>query len=420
MNSLFKNIAEGMHKKTRLLKRRVFPYRLLEVLGPEHEYSIVDEELKPLPISDRVMKDFYGEIVDFVYLPKFIFGKESVMHQLEIKAKEPFRSPELFEEDMQCGVTTLLEFLSKKYHAQLLGTGMHPTLGFEDTYNWPYSNQDVLRELKRLFDFKRHGWLNTQSYQLNLPFGNEKEAIKLYNALTQLCPYLPAITASSPICEGSLDANVDNRLYYYKIKTQEISSIAGDVVPEYITSLAQFQRDVVGKYSQDLANAGAGEKILHAEWMDQRGLIFKFSREAIEIRVMDEQECIKSDVALSCFIRAAVRGLIATKHQPPPHELLVTDYNSIVKNGSNAEVTHPEGKEARQVCQYFFNLALEHANEDEKKYLWIVQKRIKEGSLSELIRDRVSKKAQKTTFKEAVASVYTQLIEALADNQPYF
>ena len=420
MNLTLERAKNELYKKYKLMKKIAFPYKPLEVLGPEHEFSIVNEELKPLPIADQVIKDHFGKITDFIYLPRFIFGKEAVLHQMEIKAKNPFKSPRLFEETMQYGVTTLLEFLRKKYHARLLGTGMHPTLKLEETRRWPHSNQDIEAELGRLFNMKSHGWLNTQSFQLNLPYSNQKATVALYNALAHLCAYLPAITASSPICEGHLTPYADNRLLNYKEKTQEIPSIANDVVPEYISSLDQFRREVTGKYSQDLAKAGAGERLCSAEWMDQRGVTVKFSREAIEVRVMDEQECIKSDVALSCFIRGTVRGLIAKNNQPPPHELLVKDYNSIVKNGLNAEVMHPEGKTARQVCLHFLNIASEHANEDAKKYLWIVKKRIEGGSLSELIRDRVSTRAQKTTLNEAVVSVYLQLVKALADNQPYF
>jgi hypothetical protein len=63
---------------------------------------------------------------------------------------------------------------------------------------------------------------------------------------------------------------------------------------------------------------------------------------------------------------------------------------------------------------------MENANEEEAKYLWIVKKRIDEGNLSELIRDAVLKKAQRTDFKEAVLGVYSKLIKCLSDNQPYF
>jgi hypothetical protein len=88
--------------------------------------------------------------------------------------------------------------------------------------------------------------------------------------------------------------------------------------------------------------------------------------------------------------------------------------------GLNAKVLHPNGKTARQVCQYLFNLASENADEDEKKYLWIVKKRIESGNLSELIKERIKKKAQKTDLEEAILSVYSTLIRCLTDNQPYF
>jgi len=31
-------------------------YQTLEVLGPEHEYSVIDEHLQPMPIVDQVIK----------------------------------------------------------------------------------------------------------------------------------------------------------------------------------------------------------------------------------------------------------------------------------------------------------------------------------------------------------------------------
>ena len=238
--------------------------------------------------------------------------------------------------------------------------------------------------------------------------------------LAGLCAYLPAISASSPICEGAIGPNVDNRLYFYNVNQREVPSITGDVVPEYVSSFDQYRKEIIGQYSLDLAKAGAGKTILFKEWVNSRGVIFRFDRSALEVRVMDEQECVKSDVALSCFIRAALRGLISTKAEPLPHQLLVRDFNSVMAKGLNAKVLHPNGETARQVCQHLFNLALEHAEEDEKKYIWIMKKRIDDGNLSELMRNRILKKAQKTDLKEAILSVYSTLIKCLSDNQPYF
>jgi gamma-glutamyl:cysteine ligase YbdK (ATP-grasp superfamily) len=242
----------------------------------------------------------------------------------------------------------------------------------------------------------------------------------MHNLLAGLCAYLPAISASSPVCEGAISPNVDNRLHFYKLNQREVPSITGAIIPEPVFSFAQYRKDVIDRYSQDLAKAGAGETILFKEWVNSRGVIFRFDRSALEVRVMDEQDCIKSDVALSCFIRAALRGLMAEKVEPLQHQLLVKDFNSIMAEGLNAKVLHPQGETARQVCQYLFNLASENAEEAEKKYLWLVKKRIESGNLSELIRERILKRAQKTDLKEAILSVYSTLIKCLATNQPYF
>jgi gamma-glutamyl:cysteine ligase YbdK (ATP-grasp superfamily) len=389
-------------------------------LGPEHEFSLVNEELQTLPIVDKVIKDFFGRVINFVELPHFTFGKELQLHVMEIKANAPFKSPELFEETMQNAVATLLYLLEKQYHARLLGTGMHPLLRLEETSVWPHRHRKIYKEYSKVFNLKQHGWLNIQSFHLNLPYSNEEKGISLHNLLAGLCAYLPAISASSPICEGAIGPDVDNRLYFYKVNQLEVPSVTGEVIPEPISSFDQYRKEVIGQYSQDLAKAGAGKTILFKEWVNSRGVIFRFDRKALEVRVIDEQECVKSDVALSCFIRAALRGLMAERIEPLPHQLLVRDFNSVIAKGLNAKVLHPNGKTARQICRHLFNLALENVEEDEKKYLWIVKKRIESGNLSELIRERILKKAQKTDLKEAILSVYSTLIKCLADNQPYF
>jgi gamma-glutamyl:cysteine ligase YbdK (ATP-grasp superfamily) len=393
---------------------------LLEVLGPEHEFSLVNEELKALPIADKVIRDYCGKIVNFVELPCFTFGKEMQLHAMEIKANEPFKSPETFEETMYEAVTTLLDFLKKKYHASLLGTGMHPLLKLEDTGLWPHRHRKIYEEYGKVFNLKQHGWLNIQSYHLNLPYSNEANGVLLHNLLAGLCAYLPAISASSPIYEGAIRANVDNRLSFYKVNQREVPSITGDVIPEPVSSFGMYNKEVIERYSHDLAKKGADHTILFKEWVNSRGVIFRFDRSALEVRVMDEQECIKSDVALSCFIRAALRGLISSKTELLPHSLLVSDFNSVLAYGLNAEVLNPYGPTARQVCQHLFEVAWANAEDSEKKFLPIVRKRIDGGNLSDVIRERVLKKAQRTDLKEAIVSVYSTLIKCLATNQPYF
>ena len=408
------------HSKLTLNKKEAkTTYKALEVLGPEHEYSLVDKDLKPLPISDKIIKDYCGKIINFIELPKFTFGKELQLHVMEIKANEPFKSPIEFEETMQSAVTVLNQIV-QKHGAMLLGTGMHPLLKLQDTAVWPHYHKKIYQQYGKIFNLNQHGWLNVQSFHLNLPYQNEVDAIQIHNQLTNLCAYLPAIAASSPIFEGKIGPDIDNRLKFYRINQKEVPSVTGDVIPEYLTSLSQYKNEIIGQYSRDLISSGADKILMNKEWVNSRGIIFRFDRQALEIRIMDEQECIKSDVALACFVRASLRGLIRANAELLPHVLLVKNYNSAAKDGLNAAVSSPHGKTAREVCKYFIDLAQKHANCDEKKYLWLTAKRIEEGSLSERIRANILRRAQKTDFHQAIVDVYSTLIKCLSDNEIYF
>ena len=388
------------------------------MLGPEHEYSLVNQDLKVLPISDKIIKTYCGKTINFIEMPNFTFGKEMQLHVMEIKANQPFKTPTEFEETMQTAVATLSQIV-QKHGAMLLGTGMHPLLKLQDTGIWPHYHKKIYDAYGRIFNLNQHGWLNIQSFHLNLPFQKEADAIQIHNQLVNLCAYLPAIAASSPIYEGKSGPDIDNRLQFYKVNQKEVPSITDDVIPQYASSLLQYKQDVIERYTKDLADKGADKTLMHREWVNSRGVIFRFDRSALEVRVMDEQECIKSDVALACFVRAALRGLIALDAELLPRTVLVQDFNAVIKDGLKAEVSNPHGKTAKQVCQYYLKLALEYAEEDEKKYLWLVERRIEEGSLSELIRANVLKRAQKTDFHQAILDVYSTLIKCLISNQPY-
>jgi len=403
-----------------LCLRGTATYKTLEVLGPEHEFSVVNDQLKALPIMDKIIKDYHGRIVNFVQLPRFTFGKELQMHVMEIKPDTPFASPIDFEGTMQEAVLTVNDFLRRKYRANLLGTGMHPLLKLEETSIWPHRHRKIYEAYSEIFNLKRHGWLNIQSFQLNLPYANEKSGVLLHNLLAEVCAFLPAITASSPIYESKFGDSVDSRLRFYEQNQAEVPSVMGDVVPEYTSSFADYHEHIIGRYSSDLAAAGANKLVLGKEWVNSRGVIVRFDRKAVEIRVMDEQECVKSDVALSCFIRALLRGLMEEEPRILPHEALVRSYNSTVTHGLGAQVQHPYGKTAREVCERFLDDAWKNATKEEKQYLSIIQKRIRHGNLSETIRRRIEKRKQKTDMREAIINVYSRLIKSLVDNEPYF
>jgi len=392
----------------------------LEVFGPEQEFSIVDGNLCPLPIVDTVIKELNGRVVNFVRFKSFTFGKELQSHVAEFKANRPFCSLEAFEENMQRAVLEISDFLERKHDARLLGTGMHPLLRLEDAKVWSHRDRKIYEALSRLFNFHQHGWLNIQAFHhLNLSYGNEKEAIHLHNALANLLPYVTAISASSPIYESKISEYTDSRLHFYQINQKEIPSMTGNIIPEYVNSFKEYRQITINKYTEELEKLNAPEWLLNKEWLNSRGVVFRFDRKAIEIRIMDEQECIKANVALSCFIRASLRGMLSQRTPYLPRDVLIEDLNSVIKDGLEAKVQHPRGPTARDVCKYYFRTALENASVEEKIYLPIVRERIEEGNLSNLIRRDVLKKAQKTNLGEAILSIYLKLVENLTENELY-
>jgi hypothetical protein len=372
-----------------------------------------------LPIVDKILKDLHGRIVNSVEFPRFAVGKELQMHVLEIRPNEPFLSPVDFEQTMQEAVLTAEDFLQRKYGANMLGTGMHPFLRLDEARVWPHRHRQIYQEFGKVFSMRRHGWLNIQSFQLNLSYSDEARGVLLHNVLAYVCAYLPALAASSPICEGRLGENVDNRLFFYKQNQREIPSITGDVIPEYVSSLGEYRKKIIDRYSSDLALAGAEEPILGKDWVNSRGVIFRFDRRALETRVMDEQECVKSDVALSCFIRALSRGLMMPGTELPDHRVLVGDFDSIVKDGLRAEVNSGRGRTSRETCRRLLRIASQNATSEEKEYLPTVQKRVDHGNLSDCIRRDVEARSHRTDLGEAMISVYSKLIGSLMDNQPY-
>jgi len=407
-------MAPGARRRSRRSGR----YGTIEVLGPEHEFSIVDEHLHPLPIVDQIIKRLCGRIKNNVAMSGYALGKELQAHVAELKAEKPFASPQIFEETMHRAVLEISEAV-EGFGAMLLGLGMHPTLRLNEAEVWSHRDRKIYDAFDGIFGLRQHGWLNIQSFQLNLPYLNEDEAVRLYNTVASVLPYLPAVSASSPIYESRFGEYVDNRLHFYRINQERIPSITGDIAPKPIDSFETYLNLTIRRYSTDLEAAGAPEFMLNREWINSRGAIFRFDRRALEIRIMDEQECIKSDVALSCFIRSLLRGLMRGEETVPPHPLLVKDLQAVIRDGLNARVSHASSSTARGVCRHFYKVAHDNSSEEERGYLEVIKKRIEGGNLSDLISDRVRRRAQRTDLEEAILSVYLTLAEKLKRNEIY-
>src|SRR5690606_11120905 len=131
---------------------------------------------------------------------------------------------------------------------------------------------------------------------------------RLHAAIRVLLPILPGIAASSPAVDGMLTGIADNRLVAYRTNCAKIPSITGDVVPDTYRSMEEYQERLLARIYADLAPHDP-EGILRHEWVNARGAIARFERMAIEIRVLDVQECPAADVAYAAAIIGTLRSL---------------------------------------------------------------------------------------------------------------
>ncbi|MDH3369510.1 MAG: glutamate-cysteine ligase family protein, partial [Gemmatimonadota bacterium] len=281
----------------------------------------------------------------------------------------------------------------------------------------------------RIFGVRGHGWLNVQASHVNLPFGTEAETVRLHNAIACLLPYLPALTASSPIYEGKIGPYVDNRLAFYRTTQKRIPIVTGDVIPEFVDSFRDYRNRILKRIYRTLDDVPGGNVIQH-EWVNSRGAIVRFMRRAIEIRVLDTQECVKADVAVAVYVRAVLRWMVHAMEKEetplPPHAALVRDFDRVIRHGRNANVEAPHvGRRhasrripAAEVLGWLLDRARAEVSHEERPYLGLVADRLREGNLSERIAQRVRRVAPRggARRRDAIRRTYEELADCLERN----
>ncbi len=363
-------------------------------IGTEHEYSINDREFRPLPINDKIIQDLNGEVVNEFQFGDVNLSKELQKNVIEIVPNLPGTSVQGLEKTLYGGMKQLYQATHDRY--RFLGLGMHPLLKLEQTSVWDHEDKEIYEVYDRLFDIKQHGWLNIQAIQINVPFRNDEELVHLFNRTRSIIPYLVAIGASSPYVEGGLTENADNRLIFYRDNQRKMPIIAHGVIPEKLRSKQDYL-DIQQDMYRELRKHDA--EILCHEWVDSRGVIVRFSRDCVEIKAIDEQECLYSDMAITALSLALLRS----------KEFDLTENEDDLRSLTEEAIRHGTGKLKQELYQVF-EIASKSASKDEMPYLKLIRKRIEEGSLAELMRRRA---------KEGIHPVLEDMAESLRTNIPY-
>lgn len=286
------------------------PLHLFDAYGVELEYMIVDATtLDVLPVADLAIGAVAGPGANEFEGDEIGWSNELVLHVLEFKTNGPAASlaplPALFRAEI-----ARANDLLRAHGARLLPTGMHPWMDpHTQTRLWPHENGPIYLAYDRIFDCRGHGWSNLQSTHLNLPFTGDDEFARLHAAIRLVLPLLPALAASSPVVEGRVAGPADARLETYRHNQRRVPSVCGRVIPEPVFSEAAYRADILGRMYHDIAPHDP-DGILQHEWLNSRGAIARFERGAIEIRVLDIQECPSNDLAILELVVATVRALV--------------------------------------------------------------------------------------------------------------
>ena len=262
-------------------------YKLWQRYGIEMEYMIVDRDtLDVLPRADVALgKDKNGEQLSDVEHGPIGLSNELVSHVLEFKCAEPVDSLKHLGKTFHHEILKANEAF-KSINAMLLPTAAHPFM-----------------------DRKGHGWANLQSTHINLSFNGDEEFGKLHAAIRALLPLIPAVAASSPFLDSKYCGYLDGRIETYRHNQEKIPSITGKVIPEAVFTYKDYEEQIFNRVKADIAPYDP-DHLLNHFFLNSRGAIARFDRGAIEIRLVDIQECPDADIAIAEWEVAVLKGLV--------------------------------------------------------------------------------------------------------------
>jgi len=284
------------------------PLGLFEGFGIEIEYMIVDAEgLSVFPIGDELLKAVAGTYEMEVDRGKLCWSNELALHLIELKTNGPAASLDGLHDAFQRDVGAINALLDPM-GARLMPSGMHPWMEPGELRLWPHEDDVIYRTLDGIFDCRGHGWSNLQSVHVNLPFANDDELGRLHAAIRLVLPLIPSLAASSPFVEGRASGYLDTRLEVYRTNADRIPSVTGRVIPEAVFKRSDYEALLESIYADLVPHDPKG--ILQHEWINARGCIARFDRMALEIRLLDVQECPMMDFAVAQAVVGAISALV--------------------------------------------------------------------------------------------------------------
>lgn len=401
-------------------------FSIFSVLGIEIEYMLVNKEnLNVQPKSDLLLRALAKEQVNEVKLGDIAISNELVMHVLELKNNGPKPIDSPITEHFQKAILDLQPLL-EQHNLLLLPTGAHPWMDpHHETVRWPHGDNAIYKQFDSIFDCKGHGWSNLQSMHVNLPYANNEEFRQLHNLIRLILPLLPALAASSPILDGKATGLLDSRLYFYSHNQKRIPSISGDIIPEFINSEEEYQDKILTPMYQEISPFDP-ERILQHQWLNSRAAIPKFNHKAIEIRIIDSQECVEADIAIAKAIHAILKYWhgASSYYLDNPYDTkhLKQLFNQSISTGLATTIDDKElltqwqlPRQTMSMNKIWSILIEQISSALSQKQQTALELILSQGSLSQRILNAAGKEITRHTLKP----IYEQLAYCLFSNQQF-
>jgi hypothetical protein len=143
-----------------------------------------------------------------------------------------------------------------------------------------------------------------------------------------------------------------------------------------------------------------GEILCH-EWVNSRGVIVRFTRKCLEVKAIDEQECLHSDMAISAFLLALLRSDLELEEE---ESHLLAMLEDAMRHGVAG---------MRPELEKLLRIAQKSATIEEMRYLPVVAKRIEQGSLAEIMAQRLKEGGE-------IEPMLAEMEWCLKENRPYY
>ena len=410
-------------------------YKLWERFGVEMEFMIVDRDtLNVLPRADVPLgKDKDGNQLSDIEYDDIGLSNELVSHVLEFKCAHPKSTFDGLGKRFFHEIRRANKKL-EKINAMLLPSACHPFMDPAEMKLWPYDCLDIYQTYDRIFNCKGHGWANLQSTHLNLSFDGDEEFGELHAAIRLLLPLIPAIAASSPYLDGKYTGYRDARIEVYRHNQDKVPEITGQVIPEQAYSYDEYNKMIFDKVKKAIAPYDT-EHLLNHFFLNSRGAIARFDRGAIEIRLVDIQECPNADIAIVELEMATLKAIVNGKFAGNTHSLkeyrdflrnfdttrLAELLTKTTKDAENAQIDWQEylsvfgmdsAVTAGDIWKHIYSVVKNNLTEVSQSFM---EKMLERGTLSSAL----YKALGDAPTHEAFVTEYKKLADCLAHNRLY-